>query len=127
MAYEGERMGSVENETPMFRGVTFSSSKVNAAARNAFRSWGREQNHIHSNIIKPFVIVWILPAGLIVSRSALCFGHSTAADDTAQKHLILDEIVVTGDAVTKPMGTEVSSKKIEKGKNITKDPFYGLC
>jgi outer membrane receptor protein involved in Fe transport len=41
-----------------------------------------------------------------------------ARADTAKKHLTLDEIIVTEDAATEPMGTAVGVKKIEKGKNI---------
>ncbi len=108
-----------KKELSMFRAGIFLSSKANAASRDAFRGGGWAQNYILSNIIKNFVTLWILLMVLIVSRSALCFGDSTATDERIQKHLTLDEIVVTGDAVTEPMGTEVGSKKIEKGKNIT--------
>jgi iron complex outermembrane receptor protein len=41
-----------------------------------------------------------------------------ARADAAQGHLTLDEIIVTEDAASEPMGTEVGAKKIEKGKNI---------
>jgi iron complex outermembrane receptor protein len=54
----------------------------------------------------------------IISNPACCFGDATASAETTQKHLTLDEIVVTDDFVTEPMGTEVGAKKIEKGKNI---------
>jgi outer membrane receptor protein involved in Fe transport len=41
-----------------------------------------------------------------------------ARADVAQKHLTLEEIIVTEDAASEPMGTAVGVKKIEKGKNI---------
>jgi len=37
-----------------------------------------------------------------------------AQEDTPQKHLTLDEIIVTEAAVSEPMGTAVGPKKIEK-------------
>lgn len=79
----------------------------------AERRWSK------GNTIKHFAIVWIMLVAVIGSWSAHSFGDETANDDTAQKHLTLDEIVVIGDAVTEPSGTEVGAKKIEKGKNIT--------
>ena len=62
---------------------------------------------------------WILPMVLILSNTDYCFGDETITDEKTQKHLTLDEIVVTGDAVAEPMGMEVGVKKIEKGKNIS--------
>ena len=41
-----------------------------------------------------------------------------ARADAAQGHLTLDEIIVTEDAASELMGTEVGAKKIEIGKNI---------
>ena len=64
-------------------------------------------------------LFWILPAVLILSSIDCCFGDETITGETAQRHLTLDEIVVTGDAVTEPMGIQVGAKKIKKGKNIT--------
>jgi outer membrane receptor protein involved in Fe transport len=58
---------------------------------------------------------WI--AGLLVAAWA-AWPAAPVRADAAQKHLTLDEIIVTEDAATEPMGTAVGVKKIEKGKNI---------
>ena len=113
------RWSRLKMELSMFRVGRFGSSKKNAAATEAGvgKVWAR--NHIHSRRIKGLAILWILPIVLVISSPVFCFGDSTASDKTTQKHLTLDEIVVTGDAVTEPMGIEVGTRKIEKGKNIT--------
>ncbi len=83
---------------------------------------GREYNYIRGEVmknIKHLVLAWIVSMVFMVSNPAFSFGNSTVASETTQKHLVLDEIVMVGDAVTEPMSMEVASKKIEKGKNIT--------
>jgi outer membrane receptor protein involved in Fe transport len=113
------RWNQCKMELSMFRIGRFLSSKVDAAVFNACRGMARTQNHAHSHHMKYFLIFWLLPMVLLISRPAFCFDDATAADKTSQKHLTLDEIVVTGDTPTEPMGTKVGAKKIEKGKNIT--------
>ena len=97
----------------------YSSFKEHAPTRNDFRSWGWVQKYTHAPAARGVVIIWILLTGLMVLDPIFSIADSTTIDETAQKHLTLDEIVVIGDAVTEPMGTEVGTKKIEKGKNIT--------
>jgi outer membrane receptor protein involved in Fe transport len=97
---------------------TSSSSKGNAATCDAFRRRSGAKKHIQARMARCFVAIWILLTGLMVLKPDLSIGDSTAIDETTQKHLTLDEIVVIGDAVTEPMATEVGTKKIEKGKNI---------
>lgn len=103
----------------MFGVGRFWFSKVSAVAPDSCgnTAWAQKHNHLHR--IRDFAIVWILSMVLIISSTDFSFGYSTASDETTQKHLTLDEIVVTGDALTDPMGTEVGARKIEKGKNIT--------
>ena len=105
-------------ELPILWLGNFSSSKVNAPTRDVFRNGGWAQKYIRSYGIRRFVIVWILLMGVIVSKPAISIGDSAPVDETTQKHLTLDEILVIGDAITEPMSTEVGTKKIEKGKNI---------
>ncbi len=97
---------------PMWGNPLFSAG-ANKTIRNACRPGDGSGKHMSADVAGRFVIVGILLLGFAVLRPAL-----SSADSTT-KHLILDEIIVTGDTVTEPTEMEVGTKKIEKGKNIT--------
>lgn len=63
--------------------------------------------------IRLWGVVFMLATGLVLPGA----GHCASDEDSVQKHLTLEEIVVTGD--NEVMGTELGVKRIEKGKNIT--------
>ncbi len=67
--------------------------------------------------IRQGMLIFMLAAGLILPGEGVC--SSDRDGDTAQKHLTLEEIVVTSDADNQAMSTEVGIKRIEKGRNIT--------
>lgn len=67
--------------------------------------------------IRQGVLIFMLAAGLALPGAGLC--RSDNDEGTTQKHLTLEEILVTGHAGNEAMSTEVGIKRIEKGKNIT--------
>jgi outer membrane receptor protein involved in Fe transport len=103
----------------MFLMGIFPFSKTDEVRRDAFENGIGAGDYFHSRIIKRLAIVGVLLTGFIDLMPALCFADPTATDRATPMHLTLDAIVVTGDAVTVPNGTEVGTRKIEKGKNIT--------
>ena len=96
----------------------FFSSMTNAAA-GAYGDATRGPRAADSVQGKCLTSPSLLPIILIALSPVFCFADSTVSEAITQKHLTMDEIVVIGDAVTEPMGTEVGAKTIEKGKNIT--------
>jgi outer membrane cobalamin receptor len=79
---------------------------------DAFRRRQGARKGLHGCVAGRIVIAGLLLMALIASQPVLSYA------DPTPKHLTLDEIVVTGDAATASMGTQVGIKKIEQGKNI---------
>jgi outer membrane receptor protein involved in Fe transport len=96
---------------------TLSRSEVKAITRDAFPLSGLKKR-IPARAERCFVIVFTLLTGMAILNPVSSIADQTGMNGTAQKHLTLEEIIVTGDAITNPMGTKVDIKKIEKGKNI---------
>jgi outer membrane receptor protein involved in Fe transport len=90
----------------------FPTVKANGATCRAFRLRDGVRQYICTQVAGRSVIFGLLLTTLTVLQPTL------SDADNIQKHLTLDEIIVTGDAATEPMETVVGLKKIEKGKNI---------
>jgi outer membrane receptor protein involved in Fe transport len=86
-------------------------AKSNETSCDVFRFGGRTRKHILKHVTGRFAVVGIL---MMVSNVF----HPTVSHADAMAPLTLEEIVVTGDAITEPMATQVGVKQIEKGKNI---------
>ena len=99
--------------------LKLASPKAKASTSEACRGASWERHYADAHQITFFGVFSLLPIIVLILSPVFCFGDSTTSDETTQKHLTLDEIVVIGDAVTEPMRTEVGAKRIEKGKNIT--------
>jgi outer membrane receptor protein involved in Fe transport len=95
------------------------TSKIDEAVRNGIAGRERSKNRLQPNFLKRFKIVRTFPTALFFSWTALSFGDSSVADNMAQKHLTLDEIVITVRADPETTDTVVGTRIIEQGRNIT--------
>lgn len=87
-------------------------TKIDTKNRDMERRENNGRRQFYTFTHKGVILSGILIIGL------LCFHLALSFADSADKHLTLQEIVVIGDTVAEPMGTDVGKKKIEKGKNV---------
>jgi hypothetical protein len=90
---------------------TLFTAIADEAILNVFQFEDRLRKHILKHSAVCFAVVGIL---MMVSNVF----HPVVSHADAIAPLTLVEIVVTGDAITEPMATQVGVKQIEKGKNI---------